>query len=198
MPQVTVPTISAGSLCHSLQRKSTKMVGAVTPAVVSELDRAEWCTLSTMRRAALLSDPDAFMTTWATESRLSEADWRSRFTASVWFVARDGAHAVGIACLAPPEPRWETAYFLESAWVRLSYRRRGVLRQMIAAVEHRARAAGAIELRLWVLDTNESAALAYLKLGFGPFMNFEQETTKVRADGEPVKERLMWKQLVTC
>jgi hypothetical protein len=45
----------------------------------------------------------------------------------------------------------------------------------------------------WVLDTNESAERAYQKLGFS--LVLDKDTTKPRADGTFVEERLMTKPI---
>ncbi len=170
-------------------------VDAPSIVEVSELEQDQWRMLQSMRLAALENAPDAFITPAAAEQRMSDADWRSRFTASTWLVARDGGEPVGIACLAPPEPDAPDVHYVESVWVRPGYRGRGVLRQMVDELEHRARGAGATTLRLWVLDTNEGASLAYHKLGFSPELDVEQDTVKPIGRGTFVKERPMSKPL---
>ena len=66
---------------------------------------------------------------------------------------------------------------------------------MLRELEDRARLDGAEEVQLWVLDTNQSAADAYLKLGFDWVPSREQNSPKHWADGTPVGERLMIKPL---
>jgi GNAT superfamily N-acetyltransferase len=101
----------------------------------------------------------------------------------------------GIARLAPPEHGLPWVRFVESVWVDPRFRRQGVLREMVEHLEILARSAGAIELRLWVLDTNESAGRAYQKLEFG-HMFVSQITPKRLADGTPVLEKLMSKPIL--
>lgn len=59
-----------------------------------------------------------------------------------------------------------------------------------------ARASGAECLQLWVLETNDSAYDAYLKLDFYPVPDREQDSWKPRRDGTFVRERLMVKPLL--
>lgn len=171
-------------------------VDTVTRVVVSELDRVEWWTLRSMRLAALDDAPHAFVTTWAAEWATGTKDWLDRFTVRTWIAARAGGAVVGIACLGPPDADAPHSHFVESVWVKPGYRWRGVLRQMLDELAIRARANGAKELRLWVLDTNESACTAYLKLDFSPLMDRVQDTVKLTAEGRVVRERLMSRPLL--
>lgn len=162
---------------------------------VAELGRLDWRVVRAMRLAALHDSPDAFVNTWMGEWRLPSAHWRSCFTNSTWVAARTGTQFVGMARLAPPERGLPRVPYIESVWVEPSFRWQGVLRQMIEWLEYHALAVGATELRLWVLDTNESAGRAYQKLGFSPLLD-AQDTAKRRSDGTFVKERLMSKPLL--
>jgi GNAT superfamily N-acetyltransferase len=164
---------------------------------VTELDRSQWLVVRSMRLAALREAPNAFVNTWAAEWKLPFYYWQDRFTRALWVGAWDGLDCVGIARLAQPGPLDEDSsdvLFVESVWVDRRYRWRGVLRQMMERMEDLASLKGVTELRLWVLDTNESAGRAYQKIGFNP-MIVEQATTKRRTDGSAVMERLMSKFL---
>jgi GNAT superfamily N-acetyltransferase len=169
--------------------------GSPFVSVVAELDRNQWQILKVMRLAALQNAPAAFVNTSAAERGLRPEDWQDRFTDATWVAARVGLEFAGIARLAPPEDDLPWVRFVESVWVELPFRRRGVLRGMMEHLEHLARIAGATELRLWVLDTNESACDAYKKLGFDP-MFVSQPTSKRAASGIPVMERLMSKPIL--
>jgi GNAT superfamily N-acetyltransferase len=162
---------------------------------VAELSCFDWRVVRTMRLAALHNAPGAFVNTWAAEWRLPSDHWRSCFTNSTWVAARTGTQFVGIARLAPPERHRPDVPFIESVWVDPDFRWQGVLRLMLERLENHALAVGATELRLWVLDTNESAGRAYQKLGFSHLL-VAQDTTKRRSDGTFVKERLMSKPLL--
>jgi ribosomal protein S18 acetylase RimI-like enzyme len=162
---------------------------------VASLCRLDWCVVRTMRLAALHDSPDSFVNTWAAEWRLPSEYWRSCFTNSTWVVARAGTRYVGIARLAPPEHDLPGVPYIESVWVSPDHRRQGVVRRMLDRLECHARVSCATELRLWVLDTNESAMRAYQKLGFSPLL-IAQDTMKRRSDATFVKERLISKPLL--
>jgi GNAT superfamily N-acetyltransferase len=175
---------------------SVDVVGSTYVEVeVAELDRFQWRIVRSMRLAALCDSPDAFVNTWAAELRLPPKYWQDSIADSTWVVARDGEEAVGIARLAPAERHALQAPFVESVWVKRPYRRRHVLSQMLERLEDHARAADATELRLWVLDSNDSARDAYVKLGFNLVVGVAQDI-KPRGDGTFVKERLMIKTLL--
>ena len=157
---------------------------------ITELKRGHWQTLKAMRLAALQNAPAAFVNTSAAERGLTPEDWQARFTDATWVAARVGLDYAGIARLAPPEDGLPWVRFVESVWVEPRYRRQGVLREMMEHLAILAQIAGASELRLWVLDTNEPAFDAYQKLGFDPML-VSQETEKRSNGGAPVMERLM-------
>ena len=167
-----------------------------TSEAVTELRRGDWRTLKTMRLKALADAPHAFVTTWAAEWGMRQTAWLGRFTDRTWVVARVDGEAVGVACLSPAARGAPRRPFVESVWVDPPHRGRGRRRQMLDHLEVHALAAGAEELWLWVLDTNEGAGRAYVKLGFSPMVDVEQDTVKLREDGTPVKERLMSKPLL--
>jgi GNAT superfamily N-acetyltransferase len=164
-------------------------------ARVTELDRSQSSTLKSMRLEALRDAPSAFVATWEAERDRPPDYWEEQFVRATWVIAQHGARTVGIAALVEPEPK-SLVRFVESVWVEPEYRWCGVLRQMLDHLEERAKEDGANELRLWVLDTNESAEEAYLKLGFSLQVDQEQDTAKQRADGTFVKERLMTKPIL--
>jgi GNAT superfamily N-acetyltransferase len=167
---------------------------------VTELQRSQSSTLKDMRLKALDEAPSAFVTTLETELDRPPVYWEEQFDRATWVIAQDGIAPddplnVGIAALVRPDPE-SPVRFIESVWVEPVYRKRGVLRQMLDHLEGRAKADGATELRLWVLDTNKSAEEAYLELGFSLQVDQEQYTAKQREDGTFVKERLMTKPIL--
>ncbi len=171
--------------------------GGTTCVDVIELDPDQWPLLKLMRLRALGDAPSAFVTTREAEQFKPFSHWRGLATGATWVVASHGEQTVGIASLVQPDPTAPSnCRFIESVWVEPLHRWRGVLRQMLEHLEVRARMEGATELRLWVLDTNESAGRAYVKLGFSPDLGADQETTKTRSDGSVVLERLMTKPLL--
>ncbi|MCC6623639.1 MAG: GNAT family N-acetyltransferase [Deltaproteobacteria bacterium] len=58
-----------------------------------------------------------------------------------------------------------TQWWIQSVWVPPEHRRRGVYRALHEAVVTRARAAGAVGVRLYVADTNARAMATYAALG---------------------------------
>lgn len=163
---------------------------------VVELPQDQWISLEKMRLEALGDAPEAFVTTVEAVAGQLPTFWEAQFDHATWVVARDAGETVGIAALT--EPCAEAPLdcrFVESVWVEPGHRGRGVLRKIMEHLERRAADDDTSELRLWVLDSNESAGLAYEKLGFRPIPDREQDTTKCGADGTPVKERLMSKTI---
>jgi ribosomal protein S18 acetylase RimI-like enzyme len=177
--------MTAGLVSASVQTGGSSFVR------VAELQCDQWPVLQMMRLDALQNAPGAFVSTSAAERELESDDWQARFTDATWVVARRGLEFVGIARLALPEDDLPWVRFVESVWVDPRFRRQGVLREMLEHLEGLARTEGATELRLWVLDANESAFDAYKKLGFDPM--WVSQPTEKRSNGVPVMERLMSK-----
>jgi GNAT superfamily N-acetyltransferase len=173
--------------------------GGLACVDVTQLHRSQSSTLKSMRLEALADAPSAFVTTLESELDRPSVYWEEQFDRATWVIAQDRiapGDPVGIAALVQPDPG-SPVRFIESVWVKPEYRWCGVLRQMLDHLEERAKEDGATELRLWVLDTNESAERAYLKLGFSLRVDQEQQdTTKQRADETFVKERLMSKPIL--
>lgn len=170
----------------------------VASVYVTELHRSQSSILESMRLKALEDAPSAFVTTLESELDRPSDYWEEQFDRATWVIAQDGIapdDPVGIAALVRPEPE-SPVRFIESVWVEPEYRGHGVLRQMLDHLEGCAKEDGATELRLWVLDTNESAERAYHKLGFGLLIDEAKDTAKQRENGTFVKERLMVKPIL--
>ncbi|HEY2589448.1 MAG TPA: GNAT family N-acetyltransferase [Tepidisphaeraceae bacterium] len=125
-----------------------------------------------IRLRALQDTPTAFGSTYARESRLSDADWLNR--AAQWngdrsaaFLAWDGDEPCGIVAgfLEQDEP---TMAHLVSMWVAPTHRRAGVGRLLVNAVIDWMRSRGATALRLMVTSNNDVAQRFYERLGFTP------------------------------
>ena len=86
--------------------------------------------------------------------------------------------------------------FIESVWVTPEHRRRGLVRKMLSRLESEARADEVDYLKLWVLETNDSAYDAYVKLDFSEVPEMMQDSWKPQGDGTWVQERLMVKPLL--
>ena len=178
---------------------------ACAPVGIDLLSPGEWPALRSARLAALRDSPEAFVAILAVEEKRASEEWVASLTSSFWVVARNDGAVVGIACLAAKDLAAPEKRFIESVWVDPRYRGQNgrrklnspqsLVRQMLHKLEWCARAEGAKRLQLWVLRDNESAIDAYLKLGFDPVPDSEQDSPKLQSDGTFVQERLMIKPL---
>jgi GNAT superfamily N-acetyltransferase len=134
-------------------------------AVIRRLSVADAALLRRLRLAALLDAPDSFASTHAREAGMTEDEWRARLTGErAWFVADEVA-------LAAAQPSWTGVpgrHDLISMWVHPDHRGRGLAVALVGAVVDLARAEGAAEVELWVVDGNDAAAHLYTKCGFAP------------------------------
>lgn len=135
---------------------------------VARLMADDWSTLRSVRLKALEESPSAFLGDLATESALSEHDWRAECERSRWFVAWLDEQPVGIGKLYRSADLDESMH-IESMWVTPTLRRAGVARALIEAMEAEARALGEDRLALWVFRGNPTARNIYRHLGYkGP------------------------------
>jgi ribosomal protein S18 acetylase RimI-like enzyme len=160
------------------------------------LGPGEWWDLKSARLAALQDSSDAFVADLADEKRRTRDEWIASINRSTWAVARHVRKIVGIARLTATDSNGPAQeHFIESVWVGPRYRQNGVVRRMLHRLEKQARNDGVELLQLWVLETNDSAYDAYLKLDFHPVSDRVQDSSKPRGDGTFVQERLMVKPL---
>jgi GNAT superfamily N-acetyltransferase len=146
----------------------------------------------TARLSALLDTPIAFGSTFAQESKLSDADWIRRVSTwngcrSTCFVALDEDKPCGIAAGKCAEDNLQRAWLL-SMWVAPGYRRSGLGVQLVDAVEGWARIQAVTHLLLMVTNVNTIAIRFYEQCGFvftgntAPYPNdpslFEYEMAK--------------------
>lgn len=92
----------------------------------------------------------------------------SELPAAVVLLARDGGDVVGLASFSRlwPAAGAEASVFLKELYVRAAARRRGVARELMAAVRAEATAAGCARVE-WTADRDNPPALAlYAALGF--------------------------------
>ena len=96
---------------------------------VRQLTEADWRIFSEIRLKALLSDPAAFGSNYALESKFSEAEWRRRLRGddSAVFMIFDDETPIGITGVAVDrdDPAKKTA-FLWGSWLEPEFRRRGL------------------------------------------------------------------------
>jgi ribosomal protein S18 acetylase RimI-like enzyme len=123
-----------------------------------------------IRLRALWDSPTAFSSTYAEESKLTDADWLNRAAQwsganSVGYLAMNGSGAVGIAAgiLDQNEPlRAE----LVSMWIAPPHRRLGIGRMLVDAVLTWARGRNVLNLCLMVTSNNDHARQFYQSVGF--------------------------------
>jgi ribosomal protein S18 acetylase RimI-like enzyme len=123
-----------------------------------------------IRLRALQDSPTAFSSTYAEESKLTDAEWLNRATQwsgakSGGYLAMDGGTAVGIAAgiLDQNEPlRAE----LVSMWVVPTHRRLGTGRMLVDVVVAWARTRNVQRLMLLVTSNNDGAIRFYQSVGF--------------------------------
>jgi ribosomal protein S18 acetylase RimI-like enzyme len=174
---------------------STKPESGRCPHVtIKLLASKDWRDLRTARLAALRDSPDAFVAELADEKARTAEDWRASIKQLAWAGAWVNGRIVGIARLSAAGSSEPTRPFIESVWVRPQHRRQGFVQGMLHELEEPARERDATHLQLWVLETNDLALNAYLKLDFHPVPERTQNSMKLR-DGAFVQEHLMVKQL---
>jgi ribosomal protein S18 acetylase RimI-like enzyme len=127
----------------------------------------DWRVLRAARLCALLDSPDAFASSYASESAWAGMEWQRVLDAATWIVAREAQRVIGLA-KSVSEPGHPSTRYVESAWVAPPHRRRGVLRALLHRLAEIDRQTGVTELMLWVLEDNHDAQRAYEALGFQP------------------------------
>jgi ribosomal protein S18 acetylase RimI-like enzyme len=127
-------------------------------------------TFKDIRLRALQDSPTAFSSTFAEESKLSDADWVKRAAQwsgakSIGYLALDDCAAVGIAAgiLNQTEP---SRADLVSMWVAPTHRRVGIGRTLVEAIVAWARTQNVRTLLLLVTSNNGTAINFYQRLGF--------------------------------
>lgn len=126
---------------------------------------AEWSTVRRLRLRALVTDPEAYLSSHAEESAWDEGVWRRTFETSRWLVASYRGWNVGLLRSVRDEEH-PFARYVESIWVAPRYRRHGVLTRMLRILAQRESRWGFTELKLWVLEHNTDALQVYPRVGF--------------------------------
>ena len=146
-----------------MSRVSIRLV-PITPEHVDAFKRT--------RLAALLDSPRAFGSTHASESLLTDEQWRER--AAKWtrenavaFIAWDDGvdEACGIVA-GMRDADDPTLGYLMSMWVTPGHRRCGLGRMLVGAVLDWASSKGLSSVRLSVTSGNEAAIALYERMGF--------------------------------
>lgn len=140
---------------------------------IRRIRSGEGSALRDVRLRALRTDPDAFAATHEQASSRFDHVWEDlASTASagdqeVIFLVEDDEGVVGMvgAFARPEEPATRQLYGM---WVAPDARGSGVGAGMVEAVIEWSKAAGADEVKLWVVESNLSAVRLYQKAGFVP------------------------------
>jgi ribosomal protein S18 acetylase RimI-like enzyme len=122
------------------------------------------------RLRALQDTPTAFSSTYAKESKLTDADWAKRAEQwssemSVGYLAMDARDPCGIASGLLDQADATRAHLL-SMWVAPTHRRAGIGRTLVEAVVNWACSQNVRTLQLLVTSNNEGAIKFYQRLGF--------------------------------
>lgn len=126
--------------------------------------------LKEVRLRALLTDPNAFGASYESDAAHDDDHWmeRARGAASgkEKFIAfAEEERVVGMVGAYTPEDASHRRH-LVSTWVAPEARGRGLGSELVSAVVGWARAAGASQVTLWVVDDNRPAIALYEGAGF--------------------------------
>jgi ribosomal protein S18 acetylase RimI-like enzyme len=138
---------------------------------VRRIRRGDGLKLKTIRLRALLTDPDAFGSSYQREASRGDGEWEMRAvraaegSAQLLAVAESDDEFVGMAGAYKPEDRPRTRE-LYGMWVAPKFRSTGIGSQLVDAVKEWAIEAGAYEIDLWVVVDNRQARRLYTKAGF--------------------------------
>src|SRR5215213_6536719 len=103
---------------------------------IKQLTESDWRLLSEVRLEALRCDPSVFGSNYESESKFTEADWRSRLQSkdSAIFVIFFGETPIGMTGVSVfrEDVTNKTAIFWGS-WLESAFRRRGLSEQMYKA-----------------------------------------------------------------
>ncbi|MGH9151833.1 MAG: GNAT family N-acetyltransferase [Acidimicrobiales bacterium] len=132
--------------------------------LVRRLGPGEWRLLRDVRLRALADAPYAFGATREEEAAREDEWWITSVTMLGWFVAFDGADAVGLIAAIPPEESGD--HQVISTWVAPERRGSGLAQQLVAAVVAWALELGGSGLVLDVSEDNRRARRFYESTGF--------------------------------
>jgi ribosomal protein S18 acetylase RimI-like enzyme len=123
-----------------------------------------------VRLQALRDTPKAFSSTYADESRLTDAEWVKRASlrngeGSIVYLAMDAITPCGIVGGFLDKDDASRAH-LVSMWVAPVHRRLGIGRKLVEAIFDWARAQRARSVQLIVTSNNEAAIEFYKRQGF--------------------------------
>jgi len=138
-------------------------VTAVVPHVIDVRPMRDRCMLQDLRLEALKSDATAFVPE-VDEALRTEQEWQAVLDRGVWWYATCDGEVAGLARVN----RAEDGTHVESVWVDVHHRRRGVASRIMTEVARAEAALGTDRIKVWVLEHNDAARALYERLGFVP------------------------------
>jgi RimJ/RimL family protein N-acetyltransferase len=161
------PPAAALSSPSDLLRTGSLMHPAAEQILIRKLSEDDWMLLRRVRLQALQDSPRAFASSYHKEENFTEQQWRLIIQRDLqWFVAFVKAEPVGIVAARNGPDISPDERYVESMWVAPKYRTTGIAGELMSKLTDTVHAEGANTLFLWVLDGNDIARKAYLKLGF--------------------------------
>lgn len=131
---------------------------------ISRAEEADWSAYRQIRLRALLEAPEAYGSSYESELRLTEGEWRTRAASRRLLLVRDDEQrVVGTAAGIPGE---DGDLDLVGMFVAADVRGRGCAELLLDAVVAVARENEAGRVVLHVTDGNEAAARCYRRYGF--------------------------------
>lgn len=129
--------------------------------------------LREVRLRALQTDPEAFAATYQQAALRKDDDWEEMAVDAatggekVIFLAESDDGCVGMvgAFARPNEPVTRNLYGM---WVAPEARSSGIGMKLVDEVLEWSKAAGAEEVKLWVVESNHKAVALYQRAGFVP------------------------------
>ena len=138
---------------------------------VRRIRREEGHKLREIRLRALLTDPEAFGSSYQREATRNDEEWEMRAVrgaeGNTQFLAvvESNDEFVGMVGAYQPDDRSGTRE-LYGMWVAPDFRSTGIGSQLVDAVKEWSIEAGADEIDLWVVVDNRQAHRLYTKAGF--------------------------------
>ena len=144
---------------------------------ISQLSEDSWLRFKTIRLKGLLEDPLAFGGNYEEELHFDEAQWRNS-TSNMWFALIDD-RIVGMIGLIKDINSSNGQ--LISFWVEPSYRRKGIGKALVFAIQEYARNNSMEKLFLFVTVTQETSIRLYEKMGFMKKASYKDRIVKAGA-----------------
>lgn len=150
---------------------------------IRALDEGEWETYRSVRLAALKESPEAFVATYADESRQDEQFWRDRMQRASRLLAERDGEPEGIVGVRQYSEDPEIGEIF-GLWVRPESRGSGVARRLVEASAAQAKSDGRTQVYYWVGTENGRAVAFASSFGFRPTSRRRPMRMANEVDGE--------------